>query len=381
VTTIDPRLHGVQTSIGGTMNTNGNGAHPEATHAESWEPRNLIALNAAPPSPPSLVQTQQGEGVLYRGVTHMISGEPESLKSWIALIAAVEEIQAGRNVLWIDTDGAGPGDTTDRLKGLGLDDDQIATQFGYIEPDEPVTRPQLVELNALWHPALVVIDSLNPAMVLHGLNPNGEVDVEVFRRTVLGCWGDATELILDHVAKDKEKRGGFSIGSQRKQALVKVHIQMEAVERLSRDTTGVARMVATKDRPGWHHRGPAGRIGELQITPDNGTLTPLVTLSRGVSKQAFRPTHLMEQVSRTLNTHGAAMTKQELTRSIKGRAEFLMRAVDLLVQEGFVTRTTGSRGAHLHTFARAYFEEDDPNRGNPNPGLPTSSHVFPEEVL
>jgi hypothetical protein len=378
VTTTNP-LNAIQAGIGGHVN--GNGTHPEYHRAESWVPKNLIQVAAESPQPPDLVLTHQGEGVLYRGVTHMISGEPESLKSWVALLAAVEEIHAGRNVIWIDTDGSGPGDTTDRLKGLGLTDEQIAGQFAYIEPDESVTRQQLIDLNAEWQPALVVIDSLNPAMVLHGLNPMGEVDVEQFRRIMLGCWGDATELLLDHVAKDKEKRGNFSIGSQRKQALVKVHIQMEVVERLSRDTTGVAKMTAMKDRPGWHHRGPAGRIGELKITPDNGSLEPTVTLSRGVSKQAFRPTHLMEQVSRTLNAHGGPMTKQEITRVVKGRAEFLVRALDLLVQEGFVRRTTGSRGAHLHTYERPYFEDQDPKKNQSERGLPTSSHVFPEEVL
>lgn len=368
------------TALATSLNASRNGdeTHAEPHRADSWYPKDLIMVGAEPPQPPTLVQTPQGEGVLYRGVTHMLSGEPEALKSWVALIAAREEIQAGHNVLWIDTDGAGPGDTLDRLKALGLDAHQITHQFGYIEPDEPVTRDQLIELNGMWHPTLVVIDSLNPAMVLHGMDPNGETDVERFRRLMLGCWDGATELLLDHVAKDKEKRGGYSIGSQRKQALVKVHIQMEVVDRLSRDSTGVARMSATKDRPGWHHRGPGGRIGELTITPNAGTVSYAVNLTRLSGKSGgFRPTALMEKASEAIAAAGCPVTKQDLSTKVKGRAAFLQQAVDLLVEEGYVRRTLGSRGAQLHTTIKPYFEGQDEKRNQP---LPTSSHVFREDV-
>lgn len=374
MTTNIERLHEISQ---GLPDLNGNGQAPH--RAESWVPKDLTVRAANPPAPPDLVLTPQGEGILYRGLTHMVSGEPESMKSWVGLIAAKEEIDRGRNVIWIDTDGAGEADTYDRLQGLGVTPAQVSAQFAYIEPEEAVTREQLIELNDEWQPALVVIDALNPAMVLLGLDPMSETDVEKFRRIALGCWGDATEILVDHVSKDKERRAGYSIGSQRKQALVKVHIQLETVDKLSRDTAGLSRVLATKDRPGWHHRGQGGRIGELTITPDGrGGLAHSMNLTRITGREKFRPTSLMEQVSRAVNTHGAPMSKQEIKEKVKGRAEFLFRAVDLLVDEGFIERRIGSRGAHLHTFLKPYFEDADPKRNAP---LPTYSHPFPEDVL
>jgi hypothetical protein len=60
---------------------------PSAAH--SWHSIDLVAAAATPPEPPSIA------GLLYPGKRTLFSGETESLKTWLALIIAKAEIDAG----------------------------------------------------------------------------------------------------------------------------------------------------------------------------------------------------------------------------------------------------------------------------------------------
>jgi hypothetical protein len=64
--------------------------------SHSWVPVDLATVDADPPEPPTI------GGLVYPGRRHVISGEPEALKTWLLLILAVGEIRKGRAVLWID---------------------------------------------------------------------------------------------------------------------------------------------------------------------------------------------------------------------------------------------------------------------------------------
>ena len=52
----------------------------------SWCPIDLVAHAAEPPRPPDVI------GLFYVGLNHLVSGESESAKSWLALAAAVAEL-------------------------------------------------------------------------------------------------------------------------------------------------------------------------------------------------------------------------------------------------------------------------------------------------
>ncbi|MEZ5099576.1 MAG: DnaB-like helicase N-terminal domain-containing protein [Thermoleophilia bacterium] len=53
--------------------------------------------------------------LLYPGRTHVWSGEPESLKSMLALVVCAQQMRAGHSVLWIDLE-MNAGDVLDRLR-------------------------------------------------------------------------------------------------------------------------------------------------------------------------------------------------------------------------------------------------------------------------
>ena len=57
----------------------------------SWCPIDLVAHAAEPPRPPDVI------GLFYVGLNHLVSGESESAKSWLALAAAATRRRRSAN--------------------------------------------------------------------------------------------------------------------------------------------------------------------------------------------------------------------------------------------------------------------------------------------
>jgi hypothetical protein len=156
--------------------THRNGDSPESP-SHTWQPANLLTLAAAPPAPPTI------GGLLYPGKRTVLSGETESMKTWLALILCKAELDIGLPVAWIDLDAMGPGALLDRLRLLGVQDQRIADDFLYYEPDRPLddrhTEP-IAELLEQRQIRLCVIDAFNPILGMHALDPNATTDVEKF---------------------------------------------------------------------------------------------------------------------------------------------------------------------------------------------------------
>ena len=53
---------------------------------------------------PSAFVRDDGETLLYEGVANTIFGEPSSGKSWIGLMAVIQQLRAGRRCLWWDNE-------------------------------------------------------------------------------------------------------------------------------------------------------------------------------------------------------------------------------------------------------------------------------------
>ena len=73
-----------------------------------------------------------------------------------------------------------------------------------------------------------------------------------------------TVIVLDHVVKNRENRGMYAIGSQRKIGGTEVHIGFEAIPKLQRGGTGKAILTRQKDRVGFHKTGK-GNVGTVQF--------------------------------------------------------------------------------------------------------------------
>jgi hypothetical protein len=107
--------------------------------ASSWQPVDLDAiLDGEPEPPPSICMRDDGACLFYPGKTHWIQGESESLKTWLLLLAAQEQIALGNHVLYFDFEDSAKG-VTGRLLALGCSRDAILKYFHYVHPDEPFT--------------------------------------------------------------------------------------------------------------------------------------------------------------------------------------------------------------------------------------------------
>lgn len=75
----------------------------------------------------------------------------------------------------------------------------------------------------------------------------------------------------------------------------------------------------------------------------------------------FRPTHLMEKVSRFVEDNDQA-TGADIARAKFGKAEHVRAAIQCLIEEGFISPIAGPRNSTLHHSTAIYREsEDDTN--------------------
>jgi AAA domain len=222
----------------------------------SWQALDILDYLDNPPAPPAIGR------LLYPGMRHVISGEAEAGKSWLLLVLAAEEIAGGRGVIWVDTDSMGPSAIVERLQQLSLDRESIASRFKYVRPSEGLdteSRTYLLELASEIQARMVVFDSFNATLALHGLDPSSTTDVERFWRTTDPlAEAQVAVAVLDHVVKNPEARGKYAYGSERKHSGAEVHLGMATMEHIVRGKTGRSRLTVHKDRAGYHRDNPPG---------------------------------------------------------------------------------------------------------------------------
>jgi hypothetical protein len=226
------------------------GDRPE--EISSWRPVDLEAIVEADvaAAEPALLPRSDGVAILYPGKRHLIASEPEGGKSWLAMKAAAEEIQAGHRVLYLDFEATAQM-ALERLEALRVPLRDILEFFAYVRPDGPLD----IELDELAPGvALVVLDGITEAMQLLGLDPNSSIDTARFYAMTGRPLADAgcAVLNIDHVVKDREGRGRWAIGSQHKIAGVDVAFGLETRKPFGRGIVGaVSTLRLLKDRPGF----------------------------------------------------------------------------------------------------------------------------------
>lgn len=316
---------------------------------------------AVKPEPPDL------HPLLYSGHRHVLSGPPESAKTLIAYSMLLDVVRAGHTVVVIDFE-MGPKRARLMLAELGATDEEMRSIlfFSPASPPPPNLVNGLVERNV----KLVVIDAAIGAYDVSGLDDNKRQDAEQFARIwIKPLWiaGIATVLI-DHVTKNSESRGKFTIGSERKVGVGDVHLGLDALTPLSRGGRGLVKVVVHKDRPAFLKRPVAAMI-DLASDPDNHRITWQIKEppETEISDVTFRPTFQMERVSRYLEATSEPVSRTTVETSVKGKSVSALRqAMDALVREGYADEQTGPRGARLLTSLRPYRQEEEPEHTTPS---------------
>lgn len=329
--------------------------------------------------PPTQLLRSDGVALLYDSKLTWISGEPESGKSWIAILAYAERLIAGDDALYVDFE-TDPLDIVGRLLALGVPAEAIEAHLRYIRPYTPM-NPEGCSfvLGASVGARIATLDGVNAAMGNSGYDPNNAKDFYKWWEPLglqlqRSCRGPL--LCIDHVVKDATARGAYASGTGQKLAAVDVHLGVEKIKPFGLGLTGKSRIVIHKDKPAalrQHAEGAA--IAELTMTSDPLTHELTATLappSSSVGEDGgFRPTFLMEKVSRMVEESDEPLSQNAIVAGVPHKRVGVIAAIHRLVKEGFLETVSGGRGATLHT-SKSPFRDDEsslvPTDSRPVPG-------------
>ena len=318
----------------------------------SWHPKKLDwAADDQEPEPSVLFRTD-GKALLYAGKINAIFGESESGKTWIALEAVRQELVKGNVVFYVDFEDSGRG-IRNRLKALGVQEHHFE-RFHYANPDGPYDADaQQALLPAIrdLKPTLLVMDGVNAAMNLLGLDLEKNKDATQFSQVVLRplrLWGAAV-LTIDHVTKSKDNRGSYAIGAQAKRADIDgVAMSVDVEMPFGRGSNGKLKLKITKDRPGFV-RGialEASYIGTAELISQGDRIEIGIT---GGSTQYSARDYLMQRISEFMAGHGQEMSTNKVVQVIEGGTDQIKQALAGLEGRGFLElRVQGSGHYYKH---------------------------------
>ncbi len=347
------------------------GEGTEEQDRTSWWPRpisSVIADRADEPDPTHLARTD-GHRLFYSGRVNGLLGESESGKTWVALHAVAQSLGVGETCLYLDFEDSAKG-IDGRLRLLGVTEGQLGG-LHYANPDEALGLAQHVDLTEALHASpygIVVLDGVNAAMTVMGLNPDSsQNDATVFVQRLLRPLADtgAAVVTIDHVAKNKETRGKGAIGAQAKRAMTRgCALSVEVVQPFGPGMHGELRLTVDKDTPGKVRAvsGGARHAGLVHIDSTGSSSVAMRVeapdLRPASERPAFEPTHLMEKASRFLESleQDATPSQKAVQDGMGGNRDNVNLALDALVNRGHVTRGTGPRNAITYTLINPYRE-------------------------
>ena len=378
----DQDLDNLATSIYETVDAIVADQGPTTHTPTTWAPVDLEPVLAGEylDPPPTMLTRVDGIALFYDHAVHTVSGESESGKTWLTLLAALQLAQTGENVVFLDFE-----DRADRVIGrllaLGATPQQIRDHFKYIRPDRPLDDNGRTQLSPhLTGTRLVILDGVTEAMTSHGFDLNSNADSASFQN-LLPRWicdhGPAVAMI-DHVVKDKERQDRFALGAQHKLAGIDgAAYIVKMLQPFGRGKRGLARVEIAKDRPG-HVRGQAHGKTIAEFTLD-ATASDLVLIAHlmppgeqsGRAGETFEPTILMEKISRAIQlTPG--LSKNAIENLTNGKATTKRLALELLITRGYVDAQTGKNRAIQHFHVKSYYADPakDPEAENSTEGAP-----------
>lgn len=330
------------------------------------------ALAGEPPPAPEVCRwTSDRDGksvtraLFYPNEVHSVGGEPEAMKSWLLLLASVQEIKLGHHVMYLDME-ANDRSVVDRLVLLGAKKPTIKRLFHYYRPEERLTEDDQASLRRSvkrWEPTLVVLDGVTEAYSLHGLSIASAEDAATWFRDFsrqfqvrpTPDYNGPAIVELDHVVKSRDDRNGWTIGTQHKKAGIKGAMYIvESVRPFGKGKHGVSRLFLAKDSPGgvdWVRAGKRRYVGDLHCNAEGGGGVDAYIESPdpasvederdpeqdlpAAERSAFRQG--MERVHTWVEAN-PGQSQRAIRRSVTGRAASIGEWLDQLVLEGYVSK-------------------------------------------
>ena len=327
-------------------------------------------LGGEPPTvnPPAYVRRAAGDHLFYAGRVNGIYGDPEAAKSWLAQIGVVQALAAGQRAAIVDVDHNGAILTAERLLLLGATIDQLADpdRFRYLEPEDGEDLRAAVTSLVAWSPHYVVLDSIGEMMPMLGIKSIDNDELSGALRTIATALANtgACVVTIDHLPKGQEARGsGFAIGgTAKKRAIDGAYIHADAKIAPAPGAIGRITLRIEKDRLGRLRAACTGKyIGTFVMDstrPEYGVVTSIEQDSPVNREGVFRPTGLMESVSRFVEENDQA-SFNDICQAVTGKEKNIRAAIKVLTNEGFMTTLTGPRNSRLHHAISLYRESED----------------------
>ena len=360
----------------------GLGAQPEAEAKlddqgrleRPWEPEDLAPylVPGWEPEPPTVLLRTDGRALWYRGEVNWLHGQSGSCKTWVALVAVVQEVQAGRHVLWIHYEDPNASKLVERLLLLGLTGEQILTHVhASVVGGHRLTKgiPSLRTLTKRYGgDPLVVLDTVGEAIGADGIAvKEDEKLVAWIHATVRVLAADGCPvLVLDHLPMAEPGRLD-PVGSYRKRAAVTGSMFLaEAAPEVTRNQDGKVKLTCAKDRSGHWERGSLAAEVHLIHTAggaiDARVMAPRQEAEAGPGGEV-EPDHvrLARVVHRALVTYWPKRTKVEhklggvsmnrlgdgILSNVKARNTLKAKAIETAIANGWIEETPGPRNARL----------------------------------
>jgi hypothetical protein len=315
-------------------------------------------MQAADDQQPSYLIRDDGQPLFYPGHVNGLIGESESGKGWVSLLAAGQAIGSGQTCLLLDFEDSAQA-IHQRMTALGYGDDQLRL-FHYAHPDEPLTGQARTDYASIVAArfGVVIVDGVNAAMAVLGLDINSNNDATVFAARILRplAASGACVITVDHVPKDPDSRGKGGIGAQAKRAMIDGCALLATVTQpFGIGLSGAVQLTLDKDRHGTI-RGIAGDgrlVGTACIESVAGQVRVHIQPPTTADRTDWQPTVKMAEIAKVLNDIGPLSFRQ-IKQLVTGRDETLRTALSALVAGGFVQVRPGPHRALIHTLARPY---------------------------
>ncbi|MFF5008042.1 AAA family ATPase [Streptomyces phaeochromogenes] len=342
---------------------------------KTWQAQDLedVLSGTYQPPRPTVGRRDDGVGLFYPGRTNTVISETEGGKTWLALTVALQEMNAGNHVIYVDFEDD-RGGVVGRLLVLGGAADVIRSYFHYVRPENRPTPADLVDLAQLLalKPTLAVVDGVTEAMTLYGQDIIDNTGTAAFGRELLRPLKNsgAAVVTLDHVVKDREKQGRNPIGAVHKiNGLDGVLYMLECIKPIGIGLTGKTRIRIGKDRPGQIRRhGLPDKsntfwIMDMVITSHDETFAEVnlyvpnqqsgeIVQSDSPDAEAKAEAEIREREEKALAVLRKAkqpLSGRAVEELVQGRASVTRRALTRLTHAGTVATAQGPRGATLYS--------------------------------
>jgi hypothetical protein len=192
---------------------------------------------------------------------------------------------------------------------------------------------ELCDIVAEVAPALVMVDTLSRCMVGVEESSTREMGLAVDALDRLRTVTNSCVCVVHHAGKDASR------GMRGSNVLLGA---ADTTVECKRTRDGLTAIV-TKQR-----NGQDGQRMHFSLDPEGDSVVLVESESASATEDVFRPTHLMERISRHVEVTSDA-TLRSIRAAVAGKHEYVDLALRCLVKEGFVAATSGPNRARLHT--------------------------------